>query len=309
MKKALLTLCLTLLLTFFTGTVMAQATLKVEKIDDYVYALIGELSQRSKDNLGNNSTHGVIITEEGVILIDSGASYLGAKQIHKTIQTLTNKPIKIVINSGEQDHRWLGNDYFHKHGAIIISSSKARDDQKARVDGEMTSLELLIGDKLKKTKPFFATEVFDNTKKVELGGVQLDLYYFGPAHTTGDIFIHMPSKNIMFTGDIVFNDRMLGIGPAQNFQSWIDVFKKMASFKPKHIVPGHGRASDLSTATKNTLDYLVFLKAEIAKVLDDDGDMLNASKIDQTTFNYLENYKSIAGKNAQWVFEQVEFDY
>jgi glyoxylase-like metal-dependent hydrolase (beta-lactamase superfamily II) len=43
----------------------------------------------------------------------------------------------------------------------------------------------------------------------------------------------------MFTGDIVFNDRMLGIGPAKDFQSWMNVFEKMASFKPKYIIPGH----------------------------------------------------------------------
>jgi hypothetical protein len=49
---------------------------------------VGELSQRSKTNLGNNSTHGVVITSKGVVLIDSGASYLGAKEIHKTIRKL-----------------------------------------------------------------------------------------------------------------------------------------------------------------------------------------------------------------------------
>jgi hypothetical protein len=53
----------------------------VQKVTDNVYALVGELSQRSKTNLGNNSTHGVIITSKGVVLIDSGASYLGAKEI------------------------------------------------------------------------------------------------------------------------------------------------------------------------------------------------------------------------------------
>lgn len=298
-----------LVLMLFSNIVMAQSSLDIQKVDENVYALVGELSQRSKENLGNNSTHGVIITNEGVILIDSGASYLGAKQIHEAIQTLTDKPVKIVINSGGQDHRWLGNDYFHKLGAKIISSSKARDDQKTRSDDEMTGLSFLIGDSLKQTEPFYATEVFDDTKQVELGGVKLDLYYFGPAHTVGDIFIHMPNKNIIFTGDIVFNDRMLGIGPAQNFQSWISVFEKMASFKPKHIIPGHGKPSDLSTSTKDTYQYLLFLKAEIAKVLSDDGDMLQASKIDQSKFYYLKNYKSIAGKNAQWVFEQMEFDY
>jgi glyoxylase-like metal-dependent hydrolase (beta-lactamase superfamily II) len=73
-----------------------------------------------------------------VVLIDSGASYLGAKEIHKTIRKLTNKPIKIVINTGGQDHRWLGNDYFKKLGARIISSSKAKIDQQIRADEQTT---------------------------------------------------------------------------------------------------------------------------------------------------------------------------
>ena len=301
-----------LLLSIFfiaSNTVMGQTPLQVIKVDDNIYALVGELTQRSKDNFGNNSTHGVIITSEGVILIDSGASYLGAKQIHETIKTLTDKKIKIVINTGGQDHRWLGNDYFAKLGAKIISSSKAKEDQKARADQHMTILDRLIGESLKDTKPVFATEVFDHKKSIEFGGINLELYYFGPAHTIGDIFVWLPKKSIMFTGDIVFNNRMLGIGPARNFKSWINVFEKMASFKPQHIIPGHGNPSNLATSSKDTYQYLLFLKTKITKILDNDGDMLEASKIDQSSFNYLKNHESIAGKNAQWVFEQMEFDY
>lgn len=297
------------LMLLFATLATAESLLQIQKVDDNVYALIGELSQRSKENFGNNSTHGVIITKEGVILIDSGASYLGAKQIHKTIKKLTNKPIKIVINTGGQDHRWLGNDYFVKLGARTISSSKAKEDQKIRADYHITRLGSLIGESLKNTKPVFASEVFNNNKIIELGGVKLELYYFGPAHTTGDIFVWMPDKSIMFTGDIVFNNRMLGIGPAKNFQSWIKVFEKMASFKPKHIIPGHGKPSNLATSRKDTYQYLIFLRTQISRVLDADGDMLDATKIDQSSFNYLKNHESIAGKNAQWVFEQMEFDY
>jgi glyoxylase-like metal-dependent hydrolase (beta-lactamase superfamily II) len=83
-------------------------------------------------------------------------------------------------------------------------------------------------------------KIFSSDKKMnlDLGGVHLELYHFGAAHTAGDIVIWMPSIRVMFTGDIVFNDRMLGIGPAKDFQSWMNVFEKMASFKPKYIIPG-----------------------------------------------------------------------
>jgi len=274
------------LLTLISVTLTAQAALEVQKVANNVYALVGETTQRSVTNFGNNSTHGVIITNEGVVLIDSGASYLGAQEIHQTIQTLTDKPIKIVINTGGQDHRWLGNEYFQKLGARIVASTKAQADQKARADYHLTRLGGLIKQSLEGTNPVVATEVFETQKNIKLGDVKLELYYFGSAHTAGDIFIYMPSEQIMFTGDIVFNDRMLGIGPARNSQSWVNVFDKMAN-----------------------LSYLKFLIHEVAKILDFDGDMLQASKIDQSDFHFLSGHESIAGKNAQWVFEQMEFDY
>ena len=298
-----------LLLIFLANIVVAQSSLEVQKVSENVYALVGETTQRSPTNFGNNSTHGVIITDEGVVLIDSGASYLGAKEIHEVIQTLTDKPVKIVINTGGQDHRWLGNDYFAKLGARVIASRKTKQDQKVRADYHLNRLGMLLKESLDGTEPVFATETFDKKMKLELGGINLELYHFGAGHTVGDIVIWMPSSKTMFAGDVVFNDRMLGIGPARDAQSWIDVFEKMASFKPDHIVPGHGRVSDLATATKNTHDYLVFLKTEISKILDNDGDMLEASKIDQSEFYFLSGYEAIAGKNAQWVFEKMEFDY
>ena len=298
-----------LLLIFLANIVVAQSSLEVQKVSENVYALVGETTQRSPTNFGNNSTHGVIITDEGVVLIDSGASYLGAKEIHEVIQTITDKPVKIVINTGGQDHRWLGNDYFAKLGARVIASRKTKQDQKVRADYHLNRLGMLLKESLDGTEPVFATETFDKKMKLELGGINLELYHFGAGHTVGDIVIWMPSSKTMFAGDVVFNDRMLGIGPARDAQSWIDVFEKMASFKPDHIVPGHGRVSDLATATKNTHDYLVFLKTEISKILYNDGDMLEASKIDQSEFYFLSGYEAIAGKNAQWVFEKMEFDY
>lgn len=296
-------------LSLFTNIIYAEALLKTHQVDKNVYALVGELSQRSKDNLANNSTHGVIVTDDGVILIDSGGSYLGAQQIHKAIQAITDIPVKIVINTGGQDHRWFGNEYFQKLGARIIASNKTQADQKTRGDDQKSRLKVLIGDSLRDTNPMVATEGFESTKHIELGKIKLELHHFGAAHTVGDIVAWMPDKKIMFTGDVVFNNRMLGIGPARDFQSWINVFEKMAAFKPSHIIPGHGDPSDLAEASRNTYEYLTFLKKSVAKILDEDGEMLDAIKIDQSNYKYLQNFKSMAGKNAQWVFEQMEFDY
>ncbi len=288
--------------------VYASTGLKIEKINDYVYALVGETKQRSTQNLGNNSTHGVVITKTGVIVIDSGASYLGARQIHQAIQTLTDKPITTVINTGGQDHRWLGNDYFKTLGANIIASEKTRNDQIARTDYHLNRLGNLIGDSLKGTKPVYANTTFKQRKMLNISGVHLELYHFGGAHTLGDIFVWMPQEKIMFSGDIVFVQRALGTGPAKNIKSWIKVFEKMASFKPKHIIPGHGHTTNLVEATKDTYDYLVFLRDEVRKVIEEDGDIMQATDINQDAFKYLKNFEGIARKNAQNAFVQLEFE-
>ncbi len=60
---------------------MPSFALEVEKVTDNVYALVGETGQRSATNFGNNATFGVIVTSEGVVLIDSGATWKGAQQI------------------------------------------------------------------------------------------------------------------------------------------------------------------------------------------------------------------------------------
>lgn len=297
-----------ILLLGLTNLANAQAPLVVQKVSDSVYALVGETKQRSADNLGNNSTHGVIITNDGVILIDSGASFLGAQQIHQAIKKITNKPIKLVINTGGQDHRWLGNDYFYKIGASIISSEKTHLDQINRSDYHLNRLGNLIGSSLDGTIPLYSNITFDEKMKIHLGGVDLELYHFGAGHTIGDIVAWMPKEEIMFSGDIVFVDRALGTGSAKNIKSWIKVFEKMASFKPKHIIPGHGQLTNLKTATEDTYSYLVFLRDSVSKLIDEGGDMQDARNINQEKFKYLKNFELISKRNAQSTFQQLEFE-
>ena len=76
------------------------AALKVEQVTENVYAIVGPFEQRNARNLANNSTHGFVVTSEGVLLVDPGGSYKGAAAIEKAIRTITDKPVKIVINSG-----------------------------------------------------------------------------------------------------------------------------------------------------------------------------------------------------------------
>ena len=107
-------------LPFLAQAAMAE-DLEIQPVVENVYALVGTLQQRNPENFGNNATFGVIVTPEGVVLVDAGASWKGAAQIDTTIDQITDQPVKYVINTGGQDHRWLGNGYFRESGARIIA--------------------------------------------------------------------------------------------------------------------------------------------------------------------------------------------
>jgi len=219
----------------------AVIPLEVQKVTPNIYALVGEMTQRSPNNLGNNATFGVIVTKQGVVLIDSGGSEKGAAQIHQKIKSITNKPVVMVINSGGQDHRWLGNHYFKQLGAKIISSEAAVKDQRARTNDQLSMLENLIGkDNFRGTQPVYADQTFKQALDLEVGEVTLQLRHAGHAHTPGDSYIWLPQSKVVFTGDIVYVERMLGVGSMSNSASWLKVFEAMAAHKPKHVIPGHG---------------------------------------------------------------------
>lgn len=286
-----------------------KSALSLKKVTNHVYAIVGPLTNRNKENLGNNATFGFVVTDDGIVLIDSGGSFKGAKAIHQLIKTVSKKPIRYVINSGGQDHRWFGNNYFSRLGAKIISSEVAKKDQQARLNEQWSSLESQIGKKaIQGTKEKYADIVFKVNYGFTLGGVEFELYYKGPAHTPGDIFIWLPQSKVMFTGDIVYTERMLSIGEHSKSKSWLSVFTSMAAFKPEYLIPGHGGATTLEKVQKDTGDYLAYLRKSIALLIESGGGAHEVSRVNQSRFQYLKNYESLKGRNALKVYTEMEWE-
>lgn len=283
--------------------------LRLQKINSHVYAVVGPLGNRTPENLGNNSTSGFVITPDGVVLIDSGGSYQGAAAIQALIGQVTKQPVKVVINTGGQDHRWLGNGFFKERGARIVASRKAVADQRERYEEQYFMLANLVGNKgMQGTAPIYAEETFDETHRITLGGIVFELRQVGPAHTPSDSLVWLPEEQVVFAGDVVFVERLLGVLPHSNSRGWIKAFEAMADMKPKVVVPGHGRATDLAQARKDTYDYLVFLRKSVADFIDSGGAITRIGKLDQARFAYLDGYEILKGRNAQQVFQEMEWE-
>ena len=290
-------------------TPFAQAEeLQVIEVVDNSYAIVGPLTDRSPENFGNNATFGFVVSDAGVLLIDSGGSWKGAEQIHKAIKTVTDKPVVKVINTGGQDHRWFGNDYFAQQGAELISSSTTQADQKTREAQQVMRISNLIGDAYQGTKPTYANTLIDSEGVIALGDNAIQFIPVGHTHTPGENFVWLPDLSVLYTGDTVFVDRMLGVAPQSQHLTWIEAFEVIESLNPRVIVPGHGTPTTLEKAKADTLNYLTFLREKIGELIEEGGDMQSVSSVDQSSFSYLSVYEEIHGRNAQRVFEEMEWE-
>ena len=134
------------------GSISYAHNVVFNKVSGSIYAYIGPLTDRTKENYGLNNNVGLVLTEEGAVLIDSGAGDLSAKVLEQAVQAVTDKRIIAVINTGSQDHRWLGNHYFKSKGAKIYALSRTVNTQqkmKGQIQDRMIRVDPLYG----KTQP------------------------------------------------------------------------------------------------------------------------------------------------------------
>lgn len=299
-----------ILLAAFAGLLVLPARAdyqpRAEKVVANVYAIVGPLGQRSADNDGLNANFGFVVTPRGVILIDSGASLLGAKKIEAAIAQVTKQRVRWVVNTGSQDHRWLGNDHFAGRGVEVIALARTVATQAEYAEQHMEGMKRFLGERMAGTKPLPAPASRE-PGVLELGGVTLDLTYTD-AHYPGDARVWLPKQRVLFSGDLVYVDRLLGVLPGSSVKSGQQAFHALAALKPVRIVPGHGRVCDLAQAQRETGDYYDFLVDTIgaaAKEMEPMGATLDRYA-DLPEFRHLENYGDLHRANMNRAF--IEFE-
>jgi glyoxylase-like metal-dependent hydrolase (beta-lactamase superfamily II) len=125
----------------------------------------------------------------------------------------------------------------------------------------------------------YPTTTFNDDMTVYLGNRRIDLMHLGRAHTAGDIVIHVPDQNVMFTGDIVEYHSACYCGDGY-FSSWGDTLDNIASFDVDAIAPGRGNAltgkAMVEEAIENTRDFVDSTYRPAARVAARNGSLKDA---------------------------------
>lgn len=282
-----------LLITLATALSFTAVAVEVvfKPVAPNVFAFVGDTEGRTYDNEALNANLGLVVTPSGALLIDSGASYLGAQKIAAAARQVSTQPIRWVINTGGQDHRWMGNSYFSSQGAEIMAHAHGQADMKARGPEHLRTNTPVLREKMMGTEIVLPTRWLTQADTLlNLGGVPVQVVHRGGGHTPGDSMVWLPLSSVVFTGDVVYTDRILGLHTFSKTKTWTQSFAALVALNPQVVVPGHGRVSTLEQAQKDTGDLLKALRAHMGQAVDAGTDIGAAVKsFDAAPFKHLQH--------------------
>ena len=187
--------------------------------------------------------------------------------------------IGTLVNTHHNGDHCYGNECVH--GAEIIASAHAAEEMKREQPTLLAGFLKaapglgLTGEYLKHCfgafdfegiTPTLPTTTFSGRLQRKVGGKSVDLIEVGPAHTGGDILVHVPSDRTVFTGDILFIEGtpIMWAGPVGN---WIEACEQILKLDCETIVPGHGPVTD-KRGVKAVQSYLGYIRDEARKRFD-----------------------------------------
>ncbi len=281
---------------------------KPVKVIENVYTAVGATQPGTYENSNHNNNLSFIVTTDGVLVFNAGGSYLVAKAMHDEIKKITKQRVKYVVLENSQGHAILGANYWKQQGATIIAHKEA--DKEIAKKGEAIYLRALSRqkDKLISTVVIRPDVVFDKKFDLTMGDTKIELMHIGASHSPDDIQLWLAKEKLLISGDTAFNERMLPVFPHTDIAAWIKTWDKIEALRPGVVIPGHGEPTDLATVTKFTKNYLSYMYDEVEKILENDGDLVDAYHIDQSVYRDWGTYRELHRQNAARIFKQMEFN-
>ncbi|MFT6039450.1 MAG: glyoxylase-like metal-dependent hydrolase (beta-lactamase superfamily II) [Candidatus Azotimanducaceae bacterium] len=280
--------------------------LSLTKVTEAVYVAVGDTNAPTYDNGGHNNNLSVILTSDGVVVVNGGDSYRLAARLHLAIKQLTPMSVVWVVNENGQGHAFLGNSYWRDQGATIIAHQDALAVIEERGAAVLRQMQERNRDKAAGTYVAVPDMGFEHSLILNVGTTRVLLTTFGEAHSPGDISVWLDDEKILIAGDIAFHQRLLAIFPDTHVPAWIISFEKMAQLKPRVVIPGHGEPTDIKTLRQTTQGYLQFLTQQVQAILETGDGLAEAYAIDQSDYAHLNTFNELAVKNAGRLFQTME---
>lgn len=225
----------------------SNVQIKVTRVAGTVYMLEGD---------GGNI--GVSIGTDGIVMVDDEWAPLGDK-IQAALKSITDKPVRFVINTHWHRDHTGGNSYFQKQAPVIAQENVP---ERLKAGGESAA-----GTKVPPApKEALPIVTFHQNLTLHLNGEDIRVVHFPRAHTDGDVVVFFSQSNVVHMGDIfvTYGFPFIDLQSGGSVRGMIAAIEKVMATAPADakIIPGHGPVSSMA----DMKPFLTMLKDSTARV-------------------------------------------
>ncbi len=314
-----------------TSEAQDESIFTLEKLTDRIWALFGR---------GGNI--GILVTDDGVVLIDSQYKKI-APGVLKQIRSLTDRPVRYLINTHFHADHTGGNPIFNDTAEIIAHHTvrsrileyplqqvkslpreiRAIETEIASIDDEVDRYRLSLENELSLVK-FLLQSVgdFDPASLVPpaitygdrirlwIGDQMVEVFHAGPAHTDGDSMVYFETEKVLHMGDIFFHG-MYPFIDTRGGGSFSGVIASVAQALERaapdaRVIPGHGPVTDMKTLRRYHT-FLVELQGKVRAAIADGLSPAEAVRtIDMTDYPEIKPLFRTLGNDVVIAYEELE---
>jgi len=209
---------------------------QIRKLEDGVYVYVGK---------NFNSNCGIVLTQEGVVLIDSGHNPTDSRAVLEAVRKLTPLPVRFLIDTEPHPDHTTGHFVFSPPAAIIAAEG-AGESMRARERADPERIQ-----KLAATSPemraalegyrFVAPNIeYHQKMTLKVGERTFELMYLKGVHSESDTAVWLPKERVLFSAAGVVVNQINNLRPIVSIPDILAAAKMMKGLDPVHVVPGHG---------------------------------------------------------------------
>jgi cyclase len=208
---------------------------RVKKLADGVYVHTGK---------GFDSNSGIIITDEGVIVVDTGQNAIESRSIMEAVKKLTSQPVKFVIDTEPHNDHTTGHFVFPQ--AIVVAAAGAGDSMRTANNAAPNRIETARASSAEmKTAlegyKFVTPHVeYRDRMTITLGGRTVELMYMKGVHSEADTAVWLPKERVVFSASAYVVNQVNILRPFVTIPDILAAGKMIKALNPEHVVPGHG---------------------------------------------------------------------
>jgi len=258
-----LTLILALCIGLFLTEPLAAQDLgpNIRKIKDGIYVYVGT---------NFNSNCGIVITQEGVVLIDSGHNPTDSRAIFDAVKKLSPLPIRFLLDTEPHPDHTTGHFVFSPP-AVIIAHEGATASMVGREKETPGRIEKLAGTSPEMRKALdgyrFVPPQIEYRQKatINLGERTFELMYLKGVHSEADTAVWLPKERVLFSASGIVVDQINILRPFVTIPDILAASKMMKALNPEFVIPGHGQPGTVKIFD-DTEKYYALLLERVGKL-------------------------------------------